>query len=232
MAYLDKITRMIGATASICARLSPRPPCTVSIGATNDGASVDDAFVPSSSPSAPTSLEPSTSAACGLVANMRSHPRQIIVIRHAEKPDSDTDSGLSPRGQERASALAEALPRRYPHIDYLFASAPSPSSNRPVLTITPLAHKLQLPIDERFSDDQHKQLAQTLLTDPRYNNKTILICWHHGKIPQLAEDLGVTPPQNPWPSGTFDRIWQIDYNGQGVPTVHNLPQHVLPGDST
>ena len=34
------------------------------------------------------------------------------------------------------------------------------------------------------------QLAAELLTNPRYASKTVLVCWHHGKIPRLAKALG------------------------------------------
>lgn len=166
-----------------------------------------------------------------------STPARIVIIRHAEKPgddavDNDSDGpGLSPKGVERANALAVTLPRQYPHIDYIIATRPSRQSNRPVLTVTPLAQKLNMPIDSTYRDKDYPALANALLTDSKYAGKTVLVCWHHGKIPQLAEALGVTPPQSPWPSETFDRIWQIDFTN-GTATVENLPENALPGDST
>ena len=177
-----------------------------------------------------------TAPAQPTVAAAPHYPVQIIIIRHAEKPDDNDNSsdpaGLSAQGQERAQALADAIPARYPHIDYLFASAASKNSHRPIDTITPLSQKLGLGIDTSYADKQYADLAQTLETDPKYAGKTVLICWHHGKIPQLTQALGATPPVSPWPGQTFDRIWQIDYGADQKATIQNLPQHVLPGDST
>lgn len=188
-------------------------------------------ITPSATPApATTKPLPAGSVAASMLPNMRSHPKQIIIIRHGEKPDGP-GRGLSPQGQQRADALATALPQRYPHIDAIIATAPSANSERPLETVTPLANKLGLPINDQWSDKQVGDVAQALTTDPQYDGKTVVVCWHHGKIPELAQDLGVTPPQDPWPSNTFDRIWQVDYAPDGTPSIQNLPQHVLPGDS-
>src|SRR5258708_1358262 len=69
----------------------------------------------------------------------------ILIIRHAEKPDSG--SGLSPAGEKRAQAYVryfktftiDSQPLR---LDYLFATADSAASHRPRLTIEPLSQAL------------------------------------------------------------------------------------------
>ncbi len=47
----------------------------------------------------------------------------------------------------------------------------------------------------------------------------ILICWHHGKAPQLAEALGVPKsqltPWDPWQPTVFDLVFQITWNTSG-----------------
>jgi phosphohistidine phosphatase SixA len=165
-------------------------------------------------------------------------PKRILIIRHGEKPDPQNPNpqgdptGLSQRGEERAQALATAIPQRYPDIAYLFASTATDSSQRPIQTIEPLAKALGEPIDTDFADKQVKPLASFIMSSPQFAGKTVLISWHHGRIPQLVSALGGTPPFNPWPAEVFDRILQIDYpSGGGTPTVQNLPQNVLPGDS-
>ena len=66
----------------------------------------------------------------------------ILMIRHAEKPDSGSD--LAVAGQERAQAYVVYF-RNYSinsslvKLDYLFAAANSSASQRPQLTIQPLA---------------------------------------------------------------------------------------------
>lgn len=55
-------------------------------------------------------------------------PKQILIIRHGEKPgdpgmDSKDDGpDLSTKGYERAAALAFELPAAFGEIDYLFAA--------------------------------------------------------------------------------------------------------------
>ena len=167
-------------------------------------------------------------------------PYQILIIRHAEKPDGTDDTStknpnLSLRGYERAGALAPFLPGTFGQPDFLFASQASTSSNRPVETITPLANALGLTINSSFADDDYPTLANTLLSDATYAGHLVLICWHHGKIPKLATALGVTPPQDPWPGDVFDRVWQITYpqppGSGGSPTVTDYPQKLLFGDT-
>lgn len=164
-------------------------------------------------------------------------PTRIILIRHGEKPgDPNSDkvadgTGLSLRGQIRAAALSVSIPAAYPNVNFLFATAASAKSNRPVLTITPLSQALHLKISAKHGDKDYAALADHLLTHDKYAGKVVLVCWHHGKLPKLAKALGVTPPVDPWPAGVFDRIWQIDFPSAGVPTVVNLPQQLLIGDS-
>ncbi len=57
----------------------------------------------------------------------------------------------------------------------------------------------------------------------------MLICWHHSKIPDLAQALGVASSP-PWPVTVFDRVWEIDYSG-GSTQLQDHPQQLLYGDS-
>lgn len=164
-------------------------------------------------------------------------PRIIMIIRHAEKPESTDqpttqpkDPNLSKQGYDRADALAKVFPAHFPKPDFLLASQKSKNSDRPLQTITPLANALHLPVDSTFKNEDFAQLAQTLLTDPKYSGKTILIAWHHGKIPALAKALGLKDPPDPWDPTLFDRVWQITYN-DNIPTLQDLPQKALPTDS-
>lgn len=159
----------------------------------------------------------------------QAQPAQILLIRHAEKPDGPSID-LSPQGQERAKALPALFAKgTFPKPDFLFATRKSKHSNRPIETVTPLAAALQLKIDARFADDQYDQLAAELLTNPRYAGKTVLICWHHGKLPELAQALKAADVPDHWKDDVFDKIWVITYeNGQGKLKKRN--QALLPGD--
>jgi hypothetical protein len=172
---------------------------------------------------------------------MSSAPSTVLIIRHGEKPgdpstDSDSDSiDLSTRGYERAAALAVYVPATFGKPDFLFATQASKHSNRPVETITPLAQALHLSIDEKHADADYATVAQDVLTHPKYAGKLVLICWHHGKIPELSAALGGVPPTSHWQGTVFDRVWRIDYPAGGVVTglkVQDIPQQLLFGDTS
>jgi broad specificity phosphatase PhoE len=155
-------------------------------------------------------------------------PKVIYIIRHAEKPDGGDDPDLSPKGYERAAALANVIPDHFSVPDMIFAAAKSKHSDRPVETVTPLAQNLHLSIQDNVSDKDYADLAHALLTDPRYTGKTILICWHHEEIPDLAQALGADAPKK-WSSDVFDRVWELTFD-QGHVVFQNLPEKALPGD--
>jgi hypothetical protein len=157
-------------------------------------------------------------------------PRIVLIIRHAEKPDDPNDPNLSPRGMERAAALATVIPRDFPKPDFLLATKRSAHSNRPFETLEPLGKRLHLPIDSSYLDKDFAGLAHQVLTDPKYAGKVVLIAWHHGKIASLAHALGASSAPDKWNSQTFDRVWQLSY-AEGTATWKDLPQKALPGDA-
>lgn len=118
---------------------------------------------------------------------------------------------------------------RFPTPNYVFATAHSKHSNRPVETVTPLATGLSLPINDDLKDDDHdiQLLVNAVLHD--YPGKIVLICWHHGKIPDIAKALGVSKPPK-WDGKIFDRVWQITFPS-GKANLNDLPQMLLYGDS-
>jgi len=170
---------------------------------------------------------------CGQAPAAPQPPATILIIRHAEKL-TDGRMDLSPTGFERAKRLPKLfLPAGVrpdlPMPQVIFATHMSTHSNRPVETVTPLADALHLSIDNSIMDDDVAELAATLMSG-KYAGKVVLVAWHHGKIPQLATALGVTPPYTPWPAEQFDRVWRIDYvDGKG--TLRDLPHQLMPGDS-
>jgi phosphohistidine phosphatase SixA len=157
-------------------------------------------------------------------------PHIVMIIRHAEKPDDKTDPDLSPQGFERADALAKIIPDHFPRPDFLIATKRSKSSNRPVETLTPLAKALHEEIEATFADEEFDQVAHEVLSDPKYSGKTVLIAWHHQKIPELAKALGVKGAPDQWNSDVFDRVWEITYDN-GTASWKDLPENALPGDS-
>jgi phospholipase C len=160
-----------------------------------------------------------TSAAGGQTQSQppASWPAQVVILRHGEKPQDPRNPDLSVFGEQRADMLATAIPRIFPHPDFLFAAAPSMSSNRPVETLTPLARALSMPIHADIADDGYEILAADLLQKPDYAGKLIVVCWHHGYIPDLATALKVPVAQLEdaqgmhWNSSVFNLFWSIQF---------------------
>ena len=153
-----------------------------------------------------------------------SGPATIMLIRHGED-GGDVNYHLSPEGAKRAQALAQLFGPRLPKPDIIIATRASKASDRPMETVEPLAKALHLPIDNRFKDDDYDTLAHDLLTDERYSGKVVLVCWHHGKMDNLAKALGVSHPPK-WPEGQFDHVWIITYGNKGRAHMEDVLQQL------
>jgi hypothetical protein len=119
---------------------------------------------------------------------------------------------------------------------------PSGGSNRPVETITPLAQALcffqnqTITINDSFANSNSGILGLTsaILNNPgTYAGQVMLICWHHGSIPQLVQSFGVPETQFPnWPSSTvFDLVLCVTWVADLAQLVVNY-QQLLYGDTT
>lgn len=165
-------------------------------------------------------------------------PAQVILLRHAEKPAGAEAVDLSPRGRERAQAIVSLLGRG----SSLTSNAPVVAlyatrvtrrdhSHRTGETLAPLAKDLNLPVGTPFGSDDYKGMAAMVLENPAYHGKTVIICWTHHDLPQLAAAFGVKPQPSAWKDSTFDRLWRITFS-PGHTQLISLPQHLLAGDST
>lgn len=100
----------------------------------------------------------------------------ILMIRHAEKPDEG--DLLSVAGQERAQAYTiyfqnYAINGKPIEIKYLFAAKDSNDSERPRLTIEPLSKVLKLEINAKHKDHEYQKLADRILQDNKYDNSNL-----------------------------------------------------------
>jgi len=148
-------------------------------------------------------------------------PAQIILIRHAEKPADAEDPHLSPAGVKRAQRLVSfvrtnRVVTRFGLPVAVFATQTTKNENgqRTQETVAPLARALKLPVQTPFLGKDYAGLAKLILGNPAYAGKTVLICWNHEEITQLAAALGVKPEPPKWKGDVFDRVYIISYRGK------------------
>jgi hypothetical protein len=160
-------------------------------------------------------------------------PSRVILFRHAEKPADDADHDLSPRGRERAAALAELLggPSDL-RPDVLFATRTESDGGgvRTQQTLAPLAERLGLEVRCPFKKDQYERLAAHVLEDASLAGKVVAICWNHTNLPAFAAALGLGDgAPSRWDKDTFDRFWVISYEG-GPARLRELLQPIILGN--
>ena len=146
-------------------------------------------------------------------------PAQIILIRHAEKPADPKDPHLSRAGVKRAERLVSfittdpAMTRLgLPVAVFATRTTKHDDGQRTQETVAPLARALKLPVQTPYLGKDYAALAKLILASPAYAGKTVLICWNHEEIPQLAAALGVTPVPPKWKQSVFDRVYVISYH--------------------
>lgn len=172
-------------------------------------------------------------------------PAQVIFIRHAEKTGGSNE--LSEKGFRRAQALvnfflSEPAVTRYGPPAGIYAAAPKheDSSIRSIQTVTPLAKAVQVRVNKDFTRGETRKLARSIMENPAYEGKMVLVCWQHAAlvdaIRDLAEEsgasqklLGALPVE--WPDEIFDRAWILDFSRGKAAYFRNIPQRLLPGDS-
>jgi hypothetical protein len=146
-------------------------------------------------------------------------PAQIILIRHADEPDDPNDPHLSPAGVKRAEQLVsfittDSAMTRFGLPVAVFATRTTKHGNgqRTQETVAPLARALRLPVQTPFLAKDFAAQAKRILLDPGYAGKTILICWNHEEIPQLARALGIKPEPPKWKVNVYDLVYVITYH--------------------
>jgi phosphohistidine phosphatase SixA len=157
---------------------------------------------------------------------MLNPPQVIYLMRHGEKPTSAADRNLSPAGIARADQLPGYVPTLLEGrpLDYVFAAEDSKDSDRSVETATPLADALGLPINQSFANDDYRSLAKAILSNETYAGKTILIVWHHTRIPALCGALGAINIPEKWPETEFNLVWKLTYGPDGRASVQQITE--------
>lgn len=166
----------------------------------------------------------------------------LVFLRHAEKPAGGLGQ-LNCQGLNRAIDLATLLPEKFGKANYVFAANPtrnveegeqdnSYSYIRPLITISPSAIKLGLPVNINFSANDTSDLADELLED-KYHNSTIYTAWSHGYLPELInkvaeEAIGKKQTiTDDWKSSDFDSLFVLTltwHNGKATLLSHSYKQ--------
>ncbi|MDZ5110129.1 histidine phosphatase family protein [Pseudomonas putida] len=148
----------------------------------------------------------------------------LVFLRHAEKPGEGLGQ-LNCQGLNRALDLATVLPERFGKADYVFAANPSRhveegskdesySYIRPLMTISPSAIRLGLPVNIDYGANDTDALAEELLRD-KYRNSTVYTAWSHGYLPDLinavagkalGEERVITED---WSGDDFDTLYVL-----------------------
>ncbi len=153
-------------------------------------------------------------------------PKRILILRHAEKTGSEDDIHLSKPGYMRAKKLASYIPKTFGAPDFIFAAARSKRSIRSMETMSPLAMSLGKTVQHSIEDKDFAALVRQLLSNPMYAGTTVVICWHHNKLPEIARILGAPPGTypDPWPSDLYDAIIEISYAADGTVSARDVMQ--------
>jgi len=174
----------------------------------------------------------------------------LVFLRHGEKPDGGLGQ-LNCQGLNRAIDLSTLLPEKFGKADYVFAANPtrnveegefdnSYSYIRPLMTISPSAIKLGLPVNINFSANDTSDLADELLHD-KYHNSVIYTAWSHGYLPELINKVAgdatgkKTTITEDWESSDYDSLYVLTltwHNGKAKLQSHVYKQGLDNGAET
>ena len=71
------------------------------------------------------------------------------------------------------------------------------------------ARKLRKCIDATYDDARPGGLAKRLRDGERRRERTVLVCWRHGGLPDLARLLGAQRVPTKWPEKRYDWLWEL-----------------------
>ncbi len=196
---------------------------------------------------------------CAGIEPASATPARLIILRHGEKADPYR---LCETGRQRARALVKQYLGKDAQ-NSLFAPGTVPEavytiSIHTIETASPTANSWDLPLvfysvipagkePKLFETDlarRSKQAADALLTNPRFDGKTVIVVWEHNNI----ADASLPPEQRAltlryalnldrlpgvpetWPDQTYNYFWIVDYApGSPIPTAFKMQKQVFTG---
>ena len=182
-----------------------------------------------------------------ILNNLNAEPKYYVLLRHAEKNHDSDINKLSSKGHLRAQAIAALFeePCEFSgcfsqfvrHIKNNVANIYSfaPNGKYPTMaaleTMQPLAKSLKLEIDARFNKKNLEELIHEIKTNPKNNEKTVIICSSRTKLAKIAKLIGTNIKIKDTDAFTFDRILLIKREHKKYKLI-NLPQELIFGDSS
>ncbi|KAL4869864.1 hypothetical protein BDV12DRAFT_70233 [Aspergillus spectabilis] len=133
----------------------------------------------------------------------------VYIIRHGEKPEDDDETGLSTQGEQRAQCLREVFGASSGYnIGYILAQTPKEDGKRirPYQTVLPVAQDLGLEVDISCDRDDPDCVKDAI--EDYEGDGNILICWQHGALTDILEELGVDDAPE-YPDDRYDLIWTV-----------------------
>ena len=158
-------------------------------------------------------------------------PSKIILVRHGEEPLVEEGRELSKRGWARANALPKLFAKQ--QIAHLIALKPhkKTGSIRSIQTLQPISAALKLEIQTPYDRDEVADLVELVSNHRAYDGKVVLIAWQHETLADIAREFGASKAPNKW-GKAFDRYWVLKFQNDNLVSFENLPQRLLPGDSS
>lgn len=137
--------------------------------------------------------------------------KTVIVVRHAERLDSSTDSPLSPAGLQRAQTLARTVSRA--GVTAIFVTP----FQRTQMTAAPLAAQLKLTPTVMTANTT--ALLERIRRD--HASDVVLIVGHSNTVPEILTQFGATEPVT-IQDDEFDALFILVPRGQTGPSVVRL----------
>lgn len=168
------------------------------------------------------------------IASAFAAPAHIFILRHGEK-NNDEERHLSEKGYKRAAALANFFHQKkftdaYGTPAVLFAARGKPGKSiRSIETLQPTAQAFGMRLNTSFEKGEEKDLVKELLDDSSLDGKTVIIAWNHTGIPRFLKPLDLKAD---WEDGSYDRFWILSSKANGNWKFRDVPQRLLPGDSS
>ena len=149
----------------------------------------------------------------GLQHQDASAQRAVILVRHAERLDPATDSGLSKAGEERAIRLSQRL--RETGIKAIYTT--QFQRTRQTAEFVARVVKVQPTV---IPSTEQARLIDTLRT--QHANDVVLVVGHSNSIPEIMRALGVTELITIADDQFDDLFILIPIPGKPAPTVLHL----------